>query len=119
MLIPVSMRRTLDQAALAKTFFLNFGKKGELKEIIKGLKKEIKAESKSLEKAEKVAEKAMGTKDVRIDQKLNKHIWSKGIRNLPRRVRVLCPSSGLAGCCRSSRGLRARGRPSWTCGAVM
>merc|ERR1719473_1264366 len=32
--------------------------------------------------------KTMGTSDVRIDQKLNKHIWSKGIRNLPRRVRV-------------------------------
>lgn len=25
---------------------------------------------------------------MRIDQKLNKHIWSQGIRNLPRRVRV-------------------------------
>merc|ERR1719480_717100 len=36
----------------------------------------------------KLATKCMGTKDVRIDQKLNKHLWSKGIRNLPRRVRV-------------------------------
>ncbi len=25
---------------------------------------------------------------MRIDQKLNKHIWSQGVRNLPRRVRV-------------------------------
>jgi len=34
------------------------------------------------------AAKAMGTKDVRIDAKLNKFIWSTGIRNPPTRVRV-------------------------------
>ena len=36
----------------------------------------------------KFAQKAMGTMDVRIDVKLNKHIWSSGIRSVPRRVRV-------------------------------
>ncbi|KAL9660596.1 hypothetical protein QQ045_025413 [Rhodiola kirilowii] len=36
----------------------------------------------------KFAQKAMGTKDVRVDVKLNKQIWSKGIRSVPRRVRV-------------------------------
>merc|ERR1719359_2468477 len=36
----------------------------------------------------KFAAKAMTTKDVRIDTKLNKFIWSKGVRNVPRRVRV-------------------------------
>ena len=35
-----------------------------------------------------IAAKQMRTKDVRIDQGLNKHLWSKGVRNLPRRVRV-------------------------------
>lgn len=30
----------------------------------------------------------MGTKDVRVDVKLNKHIWSRGIRSVPRRIRV-------------------------------
>lgn len=30
----------------------------------------------------------MGTTDVRVDVKLNKHIWSRGIRSVPRRVRV-------------------------------
>jgi len=34
------------------------------------------------------AHECMGTKDVRIDTKLNKYIWSKGIRNIPTRVRV-------------------------------
>ena len=34
------------------------------------------------------AQKEMKTDDVRIDVKLNKHIWSKGIRN----VRFLAPS---------------------------
>ncbi|KAL8462817.1 hypothetical protein ACS0TY_033726 [Phlomoides rotata] len=30
----------------------------------------------------------MGTTDVRVDVKLNKHIWSRGIRSVPRRIRV-------------------------------
>eukprot|EP00931_Biecheleriopsis_adriatica_P062469 TRINITY_DN3765_c0_g1_i5.p1 TRINITY_DN3765_c0_g1~~TRINITY_DN3765_c0_g1_i5.p1 ORF type:complete len:138 (+),score=32.56 TRINITY_DN3765_c0_g1_i5:55-414(+) len=34
------------------------------------------------------ASKVMSTKDVRIDTKLNKFLWSNGIRNVPRRVRV-------------------------------
>lgn len=36
----------------------------------------------------KAAEKMMGTKDVRIDPKLNKALWSHGIKNVPRRIRV-------------------------------
>ncbi|EGR32262.1 hypothetical protein IMG5_091110 [Ichthyophthirius multifiliis] len=34
------------------------------------------------------ATKTMGTKDVRVDTALNKYVWSNGIRNIPRRVRV-------------------------------
>ena len=34
------------------------------------------------------AEKMMGTLDVRVDPKLNKALWSKGIKNVPRRIRV-------------------------------
>jgi large subunit ribosomal protein L31e len=34
------------------------------------------------------AQKLMGTKDCRVDQTLNKHLWSQGIRNVPFRVRV-------------------------------
>ena len=30
----------------------------------------------------------MNTSDVRIDSDLNKYVWSKGIRNVPHRVRV-------------------------------
>merc|ERR1719482_786980 len=30
----------------------------------------------------------MNTKDVRVDTKLNKFIWHKGIRNVPFRVRL-------------------------------
>ncbi|XP_063696007.1 large ribosomal subunit protein eL31 [Culicoides brevitarsis] len=36
----------------------------------------------------KFAEKEMGTQDVRIDTRLNKAIWSRGIRNPPFRIRV-------------------------------
>ncbi|KAF8333139.1 uncharacterized protein EI90DRAFT_3280491 [Cantharellus anzutake] len=34
------------------------------------------------------AQRYMGTKDVRIDPKLNQEVWSKGIKNPPRRIRV-------------------------------
>eukprot|EP01115_Flamella_aegyptia_P015694 TRINITY_DN98445_c0_g1_i1.p1 TRINITY_DN98445_c0_g1~~TRINITY_DN98445_c0_g1_i1.p1 ORF type:complete len:117 (+),score=16.57 TRINITY_DN98445_c0_g1_i1:63-413(+) len=37
----------------------------------------------------KFAKKQMGTEDVRIDVNLNQYIWSKGVRNVPTRVRVL------------------------------
>ena len=34
------------------------------------------------------AQEKMGTKDVRIDAKLNKYLWHKGIKGVPTRVRV-------------------------------
>ena len=42
----------------------------------------------AIKEIRKFAEKQMGTPDVRIDTRLNKHLWSKGIRNVPYRVRV-------------------------------
>ena len=36
----------------------------------------------------KFAFKAMSHQDVRIDQSLNKHIWSNGVKSVDRRVRV-------------------------------
>ena len=30
----------------------------------------------------------MGTKDVRVDPTLNKAVWTQGIKNVPRRIRV-------------------------------
>jgi len=42
----------------------------------------------AIKEIRKFAEKQMGTPDVRIDTRLNKHMWSKGIRNVPFRVRV-------------------------------
>jgi large subunit ribosomal protein L31e len=43
---------------------------------------------KAVKEIRKFAQKAMGTSDVRVDVKLNKHIWSRGVRNVPTRVRV-------------------------------
>ena len=42
----------------------------------------------AIKEIRKFAEREMGTQDVRIDTRLNKHIWSKGIRSTPFRVRV-------------------------------
>ena len=35
------------------------------------------------------AKKMMGTSDVRLDVKLNKAVWSKGVKNVPNRVRIV------------------------------
>ncbi|KAJ6777525.1 60S RIBOSOMAL PROTEIN L31 [Salix koriyanagi] len=43
---------------------------------------------KAIKEIRKFAQKAMGTTDIRVDVKLNKHVWSRGIRGVPRRVRV-------------------------------
>merc|ERR1711976_645804 len=42
----------------------------------------------AIKEIKKFAEKMMNTPDVRIDTRLNKHIWSKGVRNVPYHVRV-------------------------------
>merc|ERR1711977_587243 len=42
----------------------------------------------AIKEIKKFATAAMKTTDVRIDIKLNQHIWSQGIRNVPKRVRV-------------------------------
>ena len=40
------------------------------------------------EEGPKSSERDKETTDVRVDVKLNKHLWSGGVRNVPRRVRV-------------------------------
>eukprot|EP00049_Salpingoeca_infusionum_P016916 m.351167 g.351167 ORF g.351167 m.351167 type:complete len:123 (+) comp16185_c0_seq1:51-419(+) len=42
----------------------------------------------AVKEIKKFASKAMNTSDVRLDSTLNKFVWSKGIRNVPYRVRV-------------------------------
>merc|ERR1712126_793000 len=42
----------------------------------------------AIKEIRKFAVQQMGTPDVRIDTKLNKHVWSTGIKNVPLRVRV-------------------------------
>ena len=42
----------------------------------------------SIKEVRKFAEKQMGTPDVRVDVRLNKFLWSRGIRNVPYRVRI-------------------------------
>ena len=43
---------------------------------------------KAIREIKNFAKKTMKTDDVRIDTTLNKFIWSNGVRNIPRRVRV-------------------------------
>lgn len=43
---------------------------------------------KAVKQIREFAKKTMGTTDVRLDVKLNKAVWSQGIRNIPHRIRV-------------------------------
>lgn len=43
---------------------------------------------KGVKEVVKFAQKAMGTKDVRVDPKLNQEIWKLGVKDVPRRLRV-------------------------------
>lgn len=47
----------------------------------------------AVSEVKKFAQKAMGTADVRIDQKLNKYLWGNGIKNVPVRYDISPPSS--------------------------
>lgn len=42
----------------------------------------------AVKEIKKFAQKQMKTSDVRIDVKLNKAVWSRGIRNVPHRLRI-------------------------------
>ncbi|KAJ1448690.1 ribosomal protein L31e-domain-containing protein [Pelagophyceae sp. CCMP2097] len=42
----------------------------------------------AIRELKKFAQSVMQTTDVRVDAKLNKFIWSQGVRNVPGRVRV-------------------------------
>ena len=43
---------------------------------------------KAIRSLRQFAEKAMHTKDVRIDASVNKFLWSRGVKNPPHRIRV-------------------------------
>jgi len=43
---------------------------------------------KVIKEIKKFSQKAMGTTNVRFDVKINKVVWSRGIRNVPTRMRV-------------------------------
>eukprot|EP01012_Entosiphon_sulcatum_P016385 TRINITY_DN212_c0_g1_i1.p1 TRINITY_DN212_c0_g1~~TRINITY_DN212_c0_g1_i1.p1 ORF type:complete len:128 (-),score=32.10 TRINITY_DN212_c0_g1_i1:97-480(-) len=47
-----------------------------------------KKSPKAIKKIRDFVERLMGTKDVRIDTKLNKFVWWRGIKNPPKRIRV-------------------------------
>merc|ERR1711976_939083 len=42
----------------------------------------------AIKEIRKFAQKQMNTEDVRIDIRLNKQVWSRGVKNVPYRIRV-------------------------------
>ena len=44
----------------------------------------------AIREIKRFAIKNLGTKDVRVGTDVNRFVWSKGIRNVPKRIRVIC-----------------------------
>ncbi len=44
----------------------------------------------AIKEVKKFAEKQMGTADVRIDTRLNKHLWSQGVRFVEKALDAIC-----------------------------
>lgn len=42
----------------------------------------------AMRKIREIAKKMTGLSDIRIDPSVNNYVWSQGIRNLPRKIRV-------------------------------
>eukprot|EP00501_MAST-03F_sp_TOSAG23-6_P001560 GSMAST32.ASY1.ANO1.1624.1 assembled CDS len=74
-------RRTKSAEIVSRDYTINLHKR--LHRV--GFKKKA---PRAVKECKKFATLHMGTKDVRIDARLNKFLWSKGIRNVPYRVRV-------------------------------
>lgn len=63
----------------------------------------------AVKEIKKFAQKAMGTSDVRIDQKLNQAVWNNGVKAVPYRIRVRIARCVLLQQCRAC-GSRERDR---------
>uniref|UniRef100_A0A2P2HXX3 Large ribosomal subunit protein eL31 n=2 Tax=Hirondellea gigas TaxID=1518452 RepID=A0A2P2HXX3_9CRUS len=48
----------------------------------------LKRAPRAIKEVRKFAQKHMRTEDVRIDTRLNKFLWHRGVRSVPKRVRV-------------------------------
>uniref|UniRef100_A0A0N4ZMJ5 Large ribosomal subunit protein eL31 n=1 Tax=Parastrongyloides trichosuri TaxID=131310 RepID=A0A0N4ZMJ5_PARTI len=44
--------------------------------------------TRAIKEIKSFAKQQMGTEDVRVDTRLNKFVWSQGVKNVPYRVRV-------------------------------
>jgi len=73
--------RRLQQEPVTRDYTINLHKALHKTQFKKRAPKAISA-------IREFAEKVMKTKDVRIDVKLNKHLWAKGVRNVPKRIRL-------------------------------
>merc|ERR1711988_728657 len=58
-----------------------------LKKLLHGISFKKRA-PRAVKEVKAFAKKMMGTEDVRVDTKLNKFLWSQGIKSVPGRVRV-------------------------------
>jgi len=70
-----------EQSPVSREYTINLHKR------IHGIQFKKRA-PRAVKEVKKFAQKVMGTSDVRLDVKLNKFLWSKGVKNVPFRVRV-------------------------------
>ncbi|EFN58366.1 hypothetical protein CHLNCDRAFT_20549 [Chlorella variabilis] len=76
------MAKDKRQEVCTREYTINLGKR------LHGITFKKKA-PRAVKEIKKFAQKQMGTKEVRVDVKLNKAVWSQGIKNVPTRLRIV------------------------------
>mgnify|MGYP003573409346 CR=1 FL=1 len=77
----IQKKRANKNAAISRLYTIHLHKR------LHGLSFKQRA-PRAVKEIKQFAQKAMGTADCRLDVRLNKFLWSRGIRNVPTRVRV-------------------------------
>merc|ERR1711959_569524 len=78
-----SKKKSVRQDCIAREYTINMHKRLHSNTFKKRAPRAIRA-------IRKFAEQMMGTPDVRVHPQLNKAVWSKGVKNIPHRIRVRC-----------------------------
>jgi large subunit ribosomal protein L31e len=76
------MAKDKRQEVCTREYTINLGKR------LHGITFKKKA-PRAVKEIKKFAQKQMKTKDVRVDVKLNKAVWSQGIKNVPNKLRIV------------------------------
>merc|ERR1711970_1055555 len=81
--MPANKTKSVRQDCVTREYTVNLHKRLHSSTFKKRAPRAVRA-------IRKFATDMMGTEDVRVHPQLNKAVWSKGVKNVPHRIRVRC-----------------------------